>query len=248
MGNNKKKVAIVTGAARNIGRATCLELAKLNFNILVHANTDKIGAEETSSLVNKIGGKATIFIGDLTNESIVGKLIKKSSELGVLSVLVNNASQRNFFRFEDLTYEDWRKVLSINIDSVFLTCKYAMPLFLENSWGRIINLGGLSGHIGAIGRAHVVTSKMAVIGLTRALATEYAKTGITINCIVPGLIETIRGKSSGIGLVHPNHSDPPIGRKGKPVEVAKMVKNLCDADSDFINGQTIHINGGSYYG
>jgi len=137
--------------------------------------------------------------------------------------------------------------MKINLDAVFLTCKYAIPKMKENDWGRIVNLGGLSAHIGAIGRAHVVTSKSAMIGFTRALATEYAGTGITANCVVPGLIDTIRGASAGSGLVHPTHSDPPIGRKGLPIEVAKMISNLCNENSDFVTGQTIHVNGGSYF-
>ena len=131
MKNIIEKVAIVTGAARNIGRATCLELAKLNFNILVHANTDKDGAEETSSLVKNVGVKSKIFIGDLTDINIVNNLIKNSYELGNLSVLVNNASQRNFFKFEDMAYEDWRKILSINL----LRChSISRMFFLGQFW------------------------------------------------------------------------------------------------------------------
>ena len=247
MEKNNKKVAIVTGAAKNIGRATCIELAKLNFNILIHANTDTTGANETLSQVKEFGVEAEVIIGDLTKEIFTKDLINKSLNLGNLSVLVNNASQRNFIKFEDMSLDDWRHVMKINLDAVFLTCKYSIPKMKENDWGRIVNLGGLSAHIGAIGRAHVVTSKSAMIGFTRALATEYAGTGITANCVVPGLINTIRGASAGAGLVHPTHSDPPIGRKGLPIEVAKMISNLCNENSDFVTGQTIHVNGGSYF-
>ena len=242
-----ERVAIVTGAAKNIGRSTCIELAKLNYNILVHANTDLKGAEETSQEVKKLGVKCEIKIGDLTDEPFANSLIKESLQLGELGVLVNNASQRNFIKFEDMSYQDWQKVIKINLDAVFLTSKSALIEMKKNNWGRIINLGGLSAHIGEIGRAHVVTSKLAVVGLTRALATEYADTGITINCVVPGLIDTVRGASAGTGLVHPSHSNPPLGRKGKPIEVAKMISNLCNESSDFITGQTIHVNGGSYF-
>ena len=247
MKKNNNKVAIVTGAAKNIGRATCIELAKLNFNILIHANTDTTGANETLSQVREFGVDAEVIIGDLTKEIFTKDLINKSLNLGNLSVLVNNASQRNFIKFEDMSFDDWRHVMKINLDAVFLTCKYAIPKMKENNWGKIVNLGGLSAHIGAIGRAHVVTSKSAMIGFTRALATEYAGTGITVNCVVPGLIDTIRGASAGAGLVHPTHSDPPIGRKGLPIEVAKMISNLCNENSDFVTGQTIHVNGGSYF-
>ena len=247
MEKNKDKVAIVTGAAKNIGRATCESLSKLGFNVLVHANSDKDGALETLNIVKKNGVNADIMIGDLTIEETSKQLVSEASKLGEVSVLVNNASQREFNKFDDMTFDQWRFVMSINIDTLFHTCKAVIPEMKKNNWGRIVNLGGLSAHISAIGRAHVITSKSAVIGFSRALAMEYAESGITINTVVPGLIDTVRGASAGRSLVHPSHSNPPVGRKGYPVEVATMISNLCGPNSDFITGQTIHVNGGSYF-
>ena len=247
MNNEMPKVAIVTGAAKNIGRATCESLSKLGYNILVHANTDKDGAEETVNLVKQNNVQSTRIIGDLTKPETSQELIKEASKLGTISALVNNASQREFNKFDDMTFDEWRFVMSINLDSLFHTCKAVIPEMKKNKWGRIVNLGGLSAHISAIGRAHVITSKSAVVGFTRALAMEYAETGITINTVVPGLIDTVRGASAGSSLVHPSHSNPPVGRKGYPIEVATMITNLCGPHSDFVTGQTIHVNGGSYY-
>tara|TARA_A200000113_G_scaffold219707_1_gene228801 strand:- start:1138 stop:1884 length:747 start_codon:yes stop_codon:yes gene_type:complete len=247
MSDNKRKVAIVTGAAKNIGRATCESLAKLGYNILVHANSDKEGADETIKMIKQTGILSNRVIGDLTNPETSKELVYEASKLGKVSALVNNASQREFNKFEDMSFDDWRFVMSINLDALFHTCKAALPEMRKNNWGRVVNLGGLSGHIGAIGRAHVITSKLAVVGFTRALAMEYAETGITINTVVPGLIDTVRGASAGSSLVHPSHSNPPVGRKGYPEEVATMISNLCGPNSEFITGQTIHVNGGSYF-
>ena len=247
MSENKNKVAIVTGAAKNIGRATCDSLSKLGYNILVHANSDKDGADETIKIIQKNNISTSRIIGDLTKAETSKELIFEASKLGDISVLVNNASQREFNKFEDMTFDEWRFVMSINLDALFHTCKAVLPEMKKSNWGRIVNLGGLSAHISAIGRAHVITSKTAVVGFTRALAMEYAETGITINTVVPGLIDTVRGASAGSSLVHPSHSNPPVGRKGYPEEVATMISNLCGPNSDFITGQTIHVNGGSYF-
>ena len=247
MSENKNKVAIVTGAAKNIGRATCDSLSKLGYNILVHANSDKDGADETIKIIQKNNISTSRSIGDLTEPETSKELVFEASKLGDISVLVNNASQREFNKFEDMTFDEWRFVMSINLDALFHTCKAVLPEMKKSNWGRIVNLGGLSAHISAIGRAHVITSKSAVVGFTRALAMEYAETGITINTVVPGLIDTVRGASAGSSLVHPSHSNPPVGRKGYPEEVATMISNLCGPNSDFITGQTIHVNGGSYF-
>ena len=247
MSENKNKVAIVTGAAKNIGRATCDSLSKLGYNILVHANSDRDGADETIKIIQENNISTSRIIGDLTKPETSKELIFEASKLGDISVLVNNASQREFNKFEDMTFDEWRFVMSINLDALFHTCKAVLPEMKKSSWGRIVNLGGLSAHISAIGRAHVITSKTAVVGFTRALAMEYAETGITINTVVPGLIDTVRGASAGSSLVHPSHSNPPVGRKGYPEEVATMISNLCGPNSDFITGQTIHVNGGSYF-
>ena len=247
MSENKNKVAIVTGAAKNIGRATCDSLSKLGYNILVHANSDQDGADETIKIIQKNDILTSRIIGDLTKPETSKELTFEASKLGDISVLVNNASQREFNKFEDMTFDEWRFVMSINLDALFHTCKAVLPEMKKSNWGRIVNLGGLSAHISAIGRAHVITSKTAVVGFTRALAMEYAETGITINTVVPGLIDTVRGASAGSSLVHPSHSNPPVGRKGYPEEVATMISNLCGPNSDFITGQTIHVNGGSYF-
>ena len=174
MTENKGKVAIVTGAAKNIGRATCDSLSKLGFNVLVHANSDKEGAMETLEIVKKNGVNADIFIGDLTIEDTSRHLVDAGSKLGNVSILVNNASQREFNKFDDMSFDQWRFVLSINLDTLFHTCKAVIPEMKKNNWGRIINLGGLSAHISAIGRAHVITSKSGVVGFSRALAMPRA--------------------------------------------------------------------------
>ena len=127
MSNNKGKVAIVTGAAKNIGRATCESLAKLGYNILVHANSDKEGADETIKLIKQNGIITNRVIGDLTNPETSKEIISEASKLGKVSVLVNNASQREFNKFEDMSFDDWRFVMSINLDALFHTSRLHYP-------------------------------------------------------------------------------------------------------------------------
>jgi len=245
-GGQERRVAIVTGAARNIGRATAVALARQGFQVLVHSGSDREGAETTAGLAEAEGVQAGAFIGDLTDPATAETLVTAARGLGTPAVLVNNAALRRAVAFEEMDLEEWRNVLAVNLDAAFLCSRAVIGEMLALGWGRIINIGGQSGHTGASGRAHVVTSKAALVGFSKALAIEYAGRGVTANCVVPGEIETQRGASAGARGVHPGKDPPPVGRRGRPEEVAAVIAMLCAPESDYLTGQTFHVNGGSY--
>lgn len=246
MAKKEKPVAIVTGAARNIGRAIAVALAQQGYDILVHSRQDRAGAEQTVAAVEAAGRRAVVALADLTDAAAVEGLMGRGRDLGTVRALVNNAAVRRRVPFAGLTLEEWRAILAINLDAAFLCARACLPDMLANGWGRIVNIGGLSGHAGASERAHVVTSKAAIVGLTKALATEFAESGITANCVVPGEIETERGASAGPRVHHPGLGPPLVGRRGSPAEVARIVAMLCAPDAGFVTGQTLHVSGGAY--
>lgn len=245
-GDQSQRVAIVTGAARNIGRASALALARQGFAVVVHSGSDEAGAKETARQVAAAGQAAAVVLGDLTEEATAGQLVEAAGKLGRPVILVNNAALRRAVPFEEMDLAEWRAVQAINVDAAFLCSRAVIGAMLEAGWGRIINIGGMSGHMGAAKRAHVVTSKAAVVGLSKALAIEYAGRGITANCVVPGEIETERGASAGARGQHPGKALPPVGRRGQPEEVAAVIAMLCGPESDYLTGQTFHVNGGTY--
>lgn len=239
-------MAIVTGSSRNIGRAIAVALARLGFAVVVHARGDQEGAAETRRQVEGAGAPADIVLADLADPASAGRLADAARRLGIPAVLVNNAGLRRAVPLAELTLQEWRAIMAVNVEAAFLCAQACLPDMLQASWGRIVNIGGLSAHRGATSRAHVVTSKAALVGLTKGLAVEFAGTGITVNCVVPGEIDTERGASASGGHHHPSGDMPVIGRRGRPEEVAMMVAALCGPDSDYITGQTIHANGGIY--
>ncbi len=240
------RAAIITGAARNIGRATAVALAEAGFGIVVHAQGNREGVEETARLVEAAGGRVATVLGDLTDPQTAASLASAARELGPIGVLVNNAAVRRAVPFDEMTLEEWRAILSVNLDAAFLCAKACVGDMVAAGWGRIVNIGGLTGHTGASGRAHVVTSKAAIVGLTKALAAEYAASGITANCVVPGEIETERGGAAGARGHHAGKGGPMVGRRGTPAEVAAVVGMLCGPESGYITGQAIHVSGGAY--
>ena len=236
------RVAVVTGAGRNIGRAIARSLAAGGASVVVCARSSVSDAEETASLIAEAGGDAKVVLGDLTEPEDVERLMAEVSEhYSQLDVLVNNAAVRYETPLLEMSYEEWRTVLGIGLDSAFLCTKAALPLMLSAAGGSIINLGGQTGHDPIPDRAHVIAAKGGLAAFTKAVAVEFADRNITVNCVVPGSIDTTRagGKS-------PMRQMPPAGRRGTVWEIAAMVRMLAGPDGRYITGQSIHVNGGGY--
>jgi len=238
------KVALVTGGARNIGRAIARALAAGGASVMVNARTSKAMAEET---VKMIGSSADLFIADVTNPAEVKKLVEATvKRFGRLDILVNNAAVRHENAFASIAYEEWRSVLSTILDAAFLCSQACLPQMAKAGGGTIINIGGLTGHRGATGRAHVIAAKSGLAGFTKALALDLAPQHITVNCVVPGTIESQRGLPGVPERPAHRAAPPPVGRRGEPEEIAAMVRMLCGPDARYITGQSIHVNGGGY--
>ncbi|WP_440679775.1 SDR family NAD(P)-dependent oxidoreductase [Candidatus Pelagibacter sp. HIMB1517] len=247
---NKDKVVVITGGAKKIGRATAKKLADQGFNILIHTGGKSIDeAKKTVAIVKEYGVQSDFIDGDLADIKTIDKIKSAAEKLGTPSVLINNAGLRIHDDFEKITYEDWKRVMTVNVDASFLCTQALIGHMTKQKWGRVINIGGLSAHIGAKERAHVVTSKAALIGLTKAISMEFLERGVTCNCVVPGFIEDFDSKEKalkGHWLRHPQTPNLVLNRFGNPDEVAEVIANLCKKEADYINGQTLHVNGGSY--
>ena len=241
------KVGLVTGGARNIGRAIARSLAAGGAAVMVNAKTSKAQAEETVAMIESAGGRAAFHIADVTNQKEVNSLVEATvSRFGRLDFLVNNAAVRMETPFERIKLEDWRRVISIVLDGAFLCAQAALPHLVKSGAGAIVNIGGQTGHKGATERAHVVAAKAGLAGLTKALALDLAPHHITVNCVVPGAIESMRGLPGVPERPDHRRSVPPIGRRGEPEEIAAMVRMLCGPDARYITGQAIHVNGGGF--
>ena len=242
------KVAVVTGAGRNIGRAIALTLAEGGASVLVNARRNRVEAEAVVREIEAAGGKAIAHIGDVADAKAVQEMADAAvKQFGRIDILVNNAALRREKSFAQMDYADWREILDVTLDGTFHCVKACLPALRQSGTGTIVNIGGLSAHTGAANRAHVVTAKAGIIGFTRALAHDLADDGITVNCVVPGLIGTPRPKDKPEPAHHLTHQTI-SGERGRPEDVAATVRFLCGAGARYINGQAIHANGGAYLG
>jgi 3-oxoacyl-[acyl-carrier protein] reductase len=250
MANNELtgKVAIVTGAGRNIGRAIALALADAGASIVVNARGNRAEAEAVAREIEASGGKALVHIGDVADAAAVQAMADMAvKDFGRLDILVNNAALRREKPFAEMSYAEWREILDVTLDGAFHCTKACLPGLRQSGAGTIVNIGGLSAHTGSKNRAHVVTAKAGIVGFTRALAYDLASDGITVNCVVPGLIGTPRPKDKPEPAHHLTHQTI-TGERGKPEDIAAAVRFLCGPGARYINGQAIHSNGGAYLG
>ncbi len=242
------KTAIVTGAGRNIGRAIALNLARAGASVVVNARSNKTEADSVVREIEAAGGKALSVIGDVADPDAVAALAAAAiKHFGRIDILVNNAALRREKPIDQMAYAEWREVMNITLDSAFHGVSACIPAMKKAGGGTIINIGGMSAHIGSKGRAHVMAAKAALVGFTRGLAHDLAGDRITANCVVPGAIDTARPGTSLKPAHHLTHGTI-TGERGKPDDVAAMVCFLCGPGGRYITGQTIHVNGGAYLG
>ncbi len=241
---HKGRRAVVTGAATGIGRAYALELAAEGAELVL---ADLADSEETAQLIRARGGAALAVRCDVSAPADVDALAEAVQRLGGADILVNNAGIYPMGPFDTITYEDWRRVLSVNLDSVFLLSKALVPHMRRQRWGRIVCISSAMFHAGAPGSLHYVASKGGIIGFVRSLAAELGGEGITVNAIAPGLTRST-GTSTGVhdelGLFEAVTAQQAIKRVGVPEDLAPAVSFLVSDDASFITGQTLVIDGG----
>ena len=242
------KVAIVTGSGRNIGRAIARQLAAAGAAVVVNAQSNKAEADAVVREIKAAGGKAVVCMGGVGDPKTADALAAAAlGSFGRIDILINNAALRREKPIDQLTYADWREVMDVIVDGAFHCMRACLPALKKSGGGTIINMGGMSAHRGAKDRAPVLTAKAALIGFTRALAHDLAADRITANCVVPGAVDTPRPASSPNPAHHLTHGTI-TGERGKPEDIAAMVRFLCGPGARYITGQTIHVSGGAYLG
>jgi 3-oxoacyl-[acyl-carrier protein] reductase len=241
------RVALVTGAARNIGRGIALALAEAGAAVVVAARQDVAAAEAVVAEIAGCGGRAVAAFGDISREDGAVSIVSTAVDrFGRLDILVNNAAVRNERLISEMSYAQWRDVLGVALDGPFLCIRAALPHLAAAGAGRIVSIGGIAAYAGPATRAHVAAAKAGLGGLTRALARELAPQGITVNLVAPGKIDTVKVASNSTRQPESGRYEPLVGRIGRVDEIAAAVRYLVGPAGGFITGHTLHVNGGAF--
>jgi 3-oxoacyl-[acyl-carrier protein] reductase len=242
------RVAIVTGAGRNIGRGIALALADAGAAVVVNVRSNLKEAEAVAGEIERGGGTALAVTADVADADAVGAMVAAAaSRFGRIDILVNNAAVRVEQALETMTLADWRAVTGVILDGAFNCVKACLPHLKRSGAGVIVNIGGLSAHTGAARRPHVVAAKAGLVGFTRALAHELAPDKIRVNTVTPGLMAAPRPAGQPVPQHH-SLVQALAGRRGEPADIAAAVRFLCGPGASFITGQNIQVNGGTFLG
>ena len=237
--------AFISGASRGIGRAAALKLASLGYDLALNYHTNYKAAQNVQHEAQKYGVTVLLLAGDIADENNVREMFRKIGEtFGGADVVVNNASFAEQLMFQDITYEKWRRMFAVTVDGAFFTVQNALPHMLHEKRGRIINISSMWGEVGASCEVHYSAAKGALIAMTKALAKELGPSGITVNCITPGVIDTEMNAHLSAEDLAELCEETPLGRLGSPDDIAETVAFLASAEAGFITGQIIGVNGG----
>jgi 3-oxoacyl-[acyl-carrier protein] reductase len=243
----KNKVCLVTGGNRGIGRAIVKALVDSGGIVAFDYRQHK---EEAQALVDEItaaGGKAQAFQADITDEAKVQSMVQTiHDELGPIEILVNNAGVNRDHSFAKMTKEEWDEVIAVNLGGTFNVTKAVLPNLIEAGWGRIINISSIVGQRGNFGQANYAASKAGLIGMTKALALELARKGITVNAVAPGFIETDMTAGIPEEVTQKITATIPVQRYGTTDEIAPAVVFLASKEASYITGHILSVNGGLY--
>ncbi len=249
MGKLDGKVALITGSGRNIGRAAALKFAEEGADIIVNARSNQAEAEAVAAAVRALGRQALPVLADVADKEQVEAMVKKGlAHFGRIDILLNNAAIRPHKPFLELTQADWEQVRGVVLDGAFYCTQAALPAMVEHNYGRVLFFTGDGAWAGGAQRGHVSAAKMGLVGLSRSLATEFAPFNIRVNVVSPGSIDTSRANPEWYpGSRPPNAAGIPLGRQGRPEEIAAACLFLVSDDGGFITGQTLHVNGGAAF-
>ena len=237
------KVALVTGAGRNIGRSIALALADAGAAVAVNTRKSKEDVEKVAGEIRGAGGKAEVFMADIVDAKAVNAMVEGTVKaFGRLDFLILNASVRKETAFMEMTFEEWKSLISITLDGSFHCVKAALPHMIKAGGGSIVTLGGMSALSGAKKRVHGSVGKFGLHGMTRALAKELGEHQINVNCVAPGQMNTPR--AAGRSGRPDTASTIPMGRLVEPEEIASTVRFLCGPGARMISGMLIYVDGG----
>jgi NAD(P)-dependent dehydrogenase (short-subunit alcohol dehydrogenase family) len=240
------RVAVITGAGRSIGRAMALELASAGAAVVVNVRSNRAEADAVVKEIESKGGKAMAVLADVVDAAAVNAMAEAAlKKFGRIDYLINNAALRGEKAIEHMTFEDWRKVIGVTLDGAFHCVKACLEAIKKSDAGSIINVGGLTGAMGAPDRLHVVTAKAGIAGFTRGLAMELALHKVTVNTLVPAMLAK-PDKPHEIPA-HPIYR-PLLGRAAWPTDIAPLARFLVGPGARYLTGQLINVNGGTYFG